>query len=173
MKLPQTALRQSGFPPLVHPGSRLLILGSMPGEKSLEQQEYYAHPRNFFWPFMAALAQETVPETYARKKALLERMNIALWDVCATCIRQGSLDTAILKEIPNELDRFLQEHPAVRAIAFNGQKAASLYRKYFALRDDITYRILPSTSPANAGISLENKKAAWMSLRDDLKPRGL
>ncbi|HTN17303.1 MAG TPA: DNA-deoxyinosine glycosylase [Chitinophagaceae bacterium] len=169
MKAPKTNLHKSGFPPVATPGSCLLILGSMPGEKSLEKQEYYAHPRNLFWPFIAGLANEDVPIGYMQKQQLLARLNIALWDVCDTCIRQGSLDTAILEETPNKLDLFLDEHPSVRTIAFNGQKAASLYRKYCTPRDGITYLTLPSTSPANAGSNMDDKRKAWMGLKSRLK----
>lgn len=165
MNKQRTSPQICGFPPLVQPGSRLLILGSMPGEKSLEQQEYYAHPRNLFWPFIAALADETAPQVYAQKKELLARLNIALWDVCDTCFRQGSLDTAIRQEVPNDISGLLQQHPAIRTLVFNGQKAAALYRKYFKQEDALAYLTLPSTSPANAGISLEDKRKAWLGLK--------
>lgn len=168
MKAQKTPRQISGFPPVVPPLSRLLILGSMPGEKSLEQQEYYAHPRNLFWPFMAALNEEAVPGDYEQKKQLLSRLNIALWDVCATCIRQGSLDTAILQEVPNNIEQFLKSHPSIHTLVFNGQKAASLYRKYGKEERGLSYLTLPSTSPANAGISLEDKRKAWMDLKKRL-----
>lgn len=169
MKFQKTALHKAGFPPLVEAGCRILILGSMPGEKSLEQQEYYAHPRNLFWPLIAALGHEEMPATYGQKKALLAGLNIALWDVCDACIRQGSLDTAIVQEIPNDLDRFLKEYPSIRTIAFNGRKAAALYRKYCTVHEGITYCTLPSTSPANAGIGLLDKRAAWLGLQKHLE----
>ena len=162
----KTPLHKTGFPPLVQPDSKLLILGSMPGEKSLAEQQYYAHPRNLFWPFVAALCDSSLPEHYEEKKTMMIQNKIALWDVCDACIRSGSLDTAILDEIPNKLDTLLERHPGIRSIAFNGQKAAALFRKYFEPRKGITYLTLPSTSPANAGISVDRKRAAWMGLSE-------
>ena len=161
----KTSAHKTGFPPLVQPHSKVLILGSMPGEKSLTEQQYYAHPRNLFWPFIAALSQHQVPKDYEEKKALLLHSNIALWDVCDACIRHGSLDTAIIQEIPNELNSLLDQYPNIRTIAFNGQKAATLFRKYFEHREGIAYLTLPSTSPANASISRDKKMDLWMGLR--------
>jgi len=161
----RSALHKVGFPPLVHPDSRLLILGSMPGERSLAEQQYYAHPRNLFWTMIAARAGlSSAPDDYEARKALLQQLHIALWDVCDACIREGSLDTAILEEIPNRIDQLLELHPGIRTVAFNGQKAAALFRRYFKLKDGIRYITLPSTSPANAGVSLDRKKGQWMQL---------
>lgn len=160
----KTSLHKSGFPPLVQADSRLLILGSMPGEKSLQEQQYYAHPRNLFWAFIAALSNNKIPVDYEAKKTLLIKSKIALWDVCDACIRTGSLDTAILNEIPNELDHLLDQYPDIKTIAFNGQKSAALFRKYFRKREGYTYITLPSTSPANAGIPIDKKREQWLSL---------
>lgn len=160
----KTTFHKTGFPPLVQPDSKVLILGSMPGEKSLAEQQYYAHPRNFFWPFIAAVSNETLPKTYEEKKALLIRNKIALWDVCDACIRSGSLDTAIVDEIPNKLEQFLDRNSGIHTIAFNGKKAAALFHKYFTPRERYTYINLPSTSPANAGMGIEEKHALWMEL---------
>lgn len=155
---------KTGFPPLADPQSKLLILGSMPGEKSLSAQEYYAHPRNLFWRFIAGISQQPVPENYEEKKELLRTHHIALWDVCDACIREGSLDTAITDEIPNQLDLLLDEHPDIKTIAFNGQKSATLFHKYFRERSGYTYLTLPSSSPAHASMPLAKKMELWTGL---------
>lgn len=164
----KTIQYKSGFPPIIQADSKVMILGSMPGEKSLAEQQYYAHARNLFWPFMALLFNTNIPEHYEDKKSLLLSNKIAVWDVCDACVRQGSLDTAILDEIPNALDVLLEQYPNIKTIAFNGQKAASLFRKYFKQKAAIMYITLPSTSPANAGISIDKKKEMWMSLKEFL-----
>lgn len=150
---------------MVDPHSKLLILGSMPGEKSLSAKEYYAHPRNLFWRFIAAISRQPVPETYEEKKELLSTHHIAVWDVCDACIRESSLDTAIKDEIPNQLDLLLDEYPNIKTIAFNGQKSATLFHKYFRVRSGYTYLTLPSSSPAHASMPLAKKMELWMGLK--------
>lgn len=164
----RSSRHKTGFPPVVNADSRLLILGSMPGERSLADQQYYAHPRNLFWPFIAALCHDMVPEDYTARKKLLLNNRIAVWDVCDACIREGSLDTAILDEIPNAIEDLLDQYPGIRTIAFNGQKAAALFRKYFKRREGYNYITLPSTSPANAGIPVVQKQGEWMKLKEEL-----
>lgn len=167
----KSALHKTGFPPLADAGSRILILGSMPGERSLAAQQYYAHPRNLFWTFIAALGNEAPPDDYTARTLLLSRHHIALWDVCDACIRQGSLDSAILSVIPNDIEGLLARCPGISTVAFNGQKAAQLYRKYFPENNNRHYITLPSTSPANASIAYEHKKATWLqALKQSLSP---
>jgi hypoxanthine-DNA glycosylase len=155
---------KTGFPPLADTQSKLLILGSMPGEKSLSAREYYAHPRNLFWRFIAGITRQEIPQNYAEKKSLLSAHHIAVWDVCHACIREGSLDTAITDEIPNQLDQLLDEHPNIKTIAFNGQKSATLFHRYFRERSGYTYLTLPSSSPAHASMPLAKKMELWMGL---------
>ncbi len=139
-------------------------MGSMPGVKSLIEQEYYAHPKNRFWPLMQMLLQNKVADMkYSEKKQLLLRNKIALWDTLANCEREGSLDSDILAEQPNDLVVFLQKHPHIDTVICNGGKAARAFKKYFAKQiptATIVY-YLPSTSPANARMSLDNLVEVW------------
>jgi hypoxanthine-DNA glycosylase len=139
------------FPSLSNPNARVLLLGTM----------YYGHPRNHFWKLLAAVFDEPLPTTYSQKKEMLQRNNIAVWDVLQACERQGSLDSAIMKEVPNDFTAFLKEHPNIKLIAFNGQKAAAFFKKHVRLTQNYTFVTLPSTSPANAGKSFEQKLKEW------------
>ena len=159
------ALRR-GLPPVVGGAPRLLVLGSFPGEASLAQARYYAHPRNQFWPILGALLDEPLPDiAYTERLERLKARHIALWDVVAECRRQGSLDSAIRDARGNAIERLLDAQPSLRAIAFNGAAAARAQPR-LAARGLVTYR-LPSSSPAHAGMSLAHKIAQWRVLRDD------
>lgn len=120
------------FAPIVDEHSRILILGSMPGIKSLEQQEYYAHPQNRFWRLLALLLQEDVPQDYSAKQALLHKHHLALWDTLGYCERVGSLDSNIKNEAPNAVAELAGELPHLQAVVCNGGKAAAAFKKYFA-----------------------------------------
>lgn len=152
------------FAPIVDGNSRILILGTMPGEESLRQQQYYAHKQNLFWKFICNVTNQTFTEVYEERKQLLLNNQIALWDVCQTCIREGSLDSGIKEVIPNSIDRLLKNYTNIQTIAFNGKKAEALFKKHFKVLDNINYLSLPSTSPANASISMEKKLNAWSDL---------
>lgn len=152
------------FPPAAAADARILILGSMPGRASLEAGEYYAHPRNLFWTIMGELAGARPCLPYPARIAALAEAGIALWDVLGECEREGSLDSAIRAEAPNDLSGFLRGHAGIRRLCFNGGKAWQSFRRHFpalAARDDLLLRPLPSTSPAHAGMSAERKGAAW------------
>lgn len=143
----------SSFPPAARPDAEVLILGSMPGVRSLEEQQYYAHPQNRFWPTIAALLnQGSIPKNYEDKLNLLLKNHIALWDVIAVCHREGSLDADITAESANDFHTFLTAHPKIHRICFNGSKAYSAYKKHvgWIFADRLSYIQLPSTSPANA-----------------------
>jgi hypoxanthine-DNA glycosylase len=163
-----TKRHKKGFAPFADQHSRVLILGSMPGERSLQQQEYYAHPQNLFWKMMSHVTGQELPHDYQQKIKMLNDAHIAVWDVCDACIREGSLDSAILDEKPNPIPELLQQFPQIKAIAFNGNKAGALYRKYFKTIPGIQYYHLPSTSPANAGIPWHIKLAAWKQIASHL-----
>ena len=142
-----------GLRPNIDKDCRALILGSMPGVKSLEAQQYYAHPQNRFWPMMAHLLGEELPSAYEEKLAMLLRHHIALWDSIGSCEREGSLDSAIRDEQGNDFAALLQEYPGIRAIYFNGGKSAQAFKRYnkaLLARPDIAFHAMPSTSPANA-----------------------
>lgn len=157
--------RVYSFPPIAGDAPETLILGSMPGVASLEAGQYYAHPRNQFWPIICRLlGAGAVPADYASRAALLTDNRIALWDVLAACIRPGSLDSAIAAEIPNDLPGFLAGHSGIRRICFNGRKAESSFRTLVLPRlDAVRYELcgLPSTSPANASYGFERKYGLW------------
>lgn len=144
--------------------ARLLVLGSFPGAASLQAAQYYAHPRNAFWPVMAALTGEAgLPERpYVERLQALRRHRIALWDAVAACRREGSLDTAIEAAEPSDLRELVARLPELRAIACNGALAHK--QTLLALGDvDLPVLRLPSTSPAHAGQSLATKVAAWQA----------
>jgi hypoxanthine-DNA glycosylase len=149
------------FPSLSNPEATVLLLGTMPGVKSLAMNQYYGHPQNNFWRLIAAVFDEEVPTDYSQKKEMLLRNKIAVWDVLQACERPGSLDSAIVKEVPNDFTSFLDEHPNITIIAFNGQKAAAFFKKHVRLKRDYKVVILPSTSPANAGKTFEQKLEEW------------
>lgn len=153
------------FPYLSNPEATVLLLGTMPGVQSLAMNQYYGHPQNNFWKLIAATFDNELPAGYDQKKEMLQRNKIAVWDVLQACERQGSLDSAIVKEVPNDFTVFLEEHPNVKLIAFNGQKAASFFKKHVRLSKEYEFITLPSTSPANAGKSFEQKLQEWKAIR--------
>lgn len=149
-----------GLPPAVSPDTRLLVLGSFPGVASLQAGQYYGHPRNHFWPLMAALLDEDLPALpYAQRLARLNARGVGLWDVYAACRREGSLDSAIRDAEFNDLPGLLQRLPGLRAIAHNGAESARGMR--FTQGLGLPVWRLPSTSPANASWSFDRKRAAW------------
>lgn len=151
------------FAPIADEDSRILILGSMPGIKSLEQQEYYAHPQNRFWRLLALLLQEEVPQDYAAKQALLHKHHVALWDTLGYCERDGSLDSNIKNEAPNAVVELAGELPHLQAVVCNGGKAGAAFKKYFAKKmpERVQVFYLSSTSPANARLCLEDLAEHW------------
>lgn len=158
---------KQSFPPILHFEATVLILGSLPGDRSIAHQQYYAHPQNRFWKVLFELAKEKFSTDYKKRIDLLYKNNIALWDVCATAVRQGSMDTAILHEQPNTIHAALEEYTLLKKVCFNGQKAQKLYDKYFQRLPQISYHTLPSTSPANAQFTLEKLVTAWSIVKDE------
>ncbi len=154
-----------GLAPVAGPCTRLLVLGSFPGLASLRAQQYYGHPRNHFWPILAALWQVDLPAwPYAERLAVMQAHGLGLWDVYAACRREGSLDSAIEAAVPNDLAGLAERLPLLQAIAHNGGESARARRVTEALGRPV-YR-LPSTSPANASWSFERKLAAWRAVFD-------
>ncbi|OHC83958.1 MAG: DNA-deoxyinosine glycosylase [Sideroxydans sp. RIFOXYD2_FULL_59_7] len=156
--------RLNSFSPVADRNARILILGSMPGQRSLDAQQYYAHPHNVFWKIMGELigAQPQLP--YEQRLEMLKHAGIALWDVLQTCERKGSLDADIRQEQANDFATFFAMHPRISHVCFNGAKAEQSFRK-FVLKEqalpDLKLQPLPSTSPAHAGMSYEEKLFAW------------
>jgi double-stranded uracil-DNA glycosylase len=154
------------FPPVLDAQARVLVLGTLPGEESLRRGEYYAHPRNLFWPIIFALFGEAPAASYIERLAFLTAHRIAVWDVCEIGERERSADSKIRMERPNEIDRLLDEHPLIRAVAFNGTTARRLYDRHFGRRPALSYLALPSTSPAHATIDFSAKLGRWTVLRE-------
>lgn len=149
-----------GLAPVVDRASRLLVLGSFPGEASLAAGSYYAHPRNQFWPILSALWDvDLVAMPYPQRLDEVHRRALAIWDVYAACRREGSLDSAIEDARLNDLAGLVARTPTLRAIVHNGGESARAMRVTRTL--GVPVLRLPSTSPANAGWSFERKLAAW------------
>lgn len=158
----------TGFPPNADTTARLLILGSMPGERSLDAAQYYAHPRNSFWPILARIVGFDPLAPYDVRLKALRDAGIALWDVLQSCVRAGSLDAAIDSRSiqPNDFAGFFAAHPHIARVCFNGGTAERYFRTQVlptlpAL--PIRYLRLPSTSPAHASLSFEQKLAGWQA----------
>ncbi len=154
------------FDPIINKNSKTLILGSMPGIKSLNAQEYYAHPQNRFWKVIGIIfnAKDLDKQNYKNKTEILLKNNIALWDTIKFCTREGSLDSAIENEYPNEIDILLNNYPNIKTICLNGNKAYNSLKKYFPklfTTEKYTIIKLPSTSPANAKWRIEDLAAEW------------
>ncbi|UUC44945.1 DNA-deoxyinosine glycosylase [Flavobacterium cerinum] len=157
------------FPSVSAANARILILGTMPGIPSLMAGEYYGNVRNNFWKLMFTILDVPFSADYTVKKTVLIENRIALWDVLQACKREGSLDSAIEQEIPNDFTAFLEQHPEITHIFFNGQKAAAYFKKYVTTSKKYELVVLPSTSPANAGKNFESKLKEWENIR---KPIG-
>ena len=154
------------FRPQISNSSKILILGSMPGIKSLEMQEYYAHPQNRFWKLMGIFCNCTnLSElNYENKIEILLQNGFALWDVIKSCERTGSLDTNIKKEIPNEIPKLLAKYKNIKTICLNGNKAYCAFEKHFPnIKNKYIIHKLPSTSPANAKYNLQSLYNEWKS----------
>ncbi len=152
--------RLEGLPPVVSHGTRLLVLGSFPGQASLRAQQYYGHPRNQFWPLVGAIwGLDLLPMPYAQRLDLLRERGLGLWDVYASCRREGSLDQAIREAQFNDLDRLQCLAPGLRLVAHNGGESARAMKRVQAL--GLPVLRLPSSSPANARWSFDAKLAAW------------
>lgn len=158
----------SGFPPILGPAPRVLVLGSMPSAASLREQQYYGHPRNAFWPIMARLFDWPADWPYPARCAALATHGVALWDVIARCTREGSADAAIdtASVVVNPIAALLRDQPTIKAMVFNGGTAAREFRRRIKPKLDaealaLAQHQLPSTSPAMASLTLAQKTAAW------------
>ncbi|HXA46515.1 MAG TPA: DNA-deoxyinosine glycosylase [Burkholderiaceae bacterium] len=151
------------FPPVINKHTSTLILGSFPGEASLQAQQYYAHPRNQFWRLLSAvLGEDLVELAYAARLNRLLTRNIGLWDVLGACSREGSLDSAIRNAQANDFSMLKQHCPALIQVCFNG-KTSGKFAANFAAAGFQTL-ILPSSSPANAQLSFDEKLHVWRGI---------
>ena len=153
-----------GFAPIEGGDAEVLILGSMPSEESLRLKQYYAHPRNAFWPIMMNLLNSKPHLAYDERASLLINNRIAVWDTLRSCVRSGSLDSAIVDASieTNDFNAFFRQHREICHIFFNGQKSGQVYRKY----------VLPGlvgASPAMASLDRNQKTRAWRIILDVLK----
>jgi len=156
--------KNSSFDPVASHRTRVLILGTYPGEMSLEKGEYYANPTNQLWRIIETVIGNPIPSEYRAKCDYLLRHHLGLWDVCSSCQRVSSSDASIVEEVPNDLDGFISENPQLRMIVFNGQKAQKLYDKYFKRKAHFIYHTLPSTSSALTQ-SLFSKVDSWKVIK--------
>ncbi len=164
--------RVQSFAPIIGTNPRIIVLGSMPGVASLEAVQYYAHPRNAFWPIMARLFGIDHLANYRSRVRELEKLPLILWDTLQACHRPGSLDSNIDADSvrANDFLGLLEEYPAIRAIVFNGATSEKYFRRLVVpqLPNSSVIELIkmPSTSPAHAGMSFEQKLADWRRLLD-------
>lgn len=165
----------NGFPPISGITSKILILGSMPSEESLRLQQYYANPRNAFWPMLMSLLGYKADQEYSVGVEILKRHRVAVWDTLKSCVREGSLDSSIVGSTieANDFSHFFQDHPNIKTVFFNGRKSQQVYQKkvlpfipgkYAELR----YFLLPSSSPAMASLTREEKIDQWKLIIETL-----
>jgi hypoxanthine-DNA glycosylase len=161
--------RVQSFAPIADARARVLILGSMPGKASLAATEYYAYPQNLFWRILGEITGADAALPYAARVRALKSSGIALWDVLASCVREGSLDSAIDDATlrVNDFAAFFRAHPRIEQVFFNGAKAEACYRRHVlpllaGTSGPSLFRRLPSTSPANASLSHAHKQRAWL-----------
>lgn len=166
-------MKQS-FPPVVDLRAHTLILGSMPGDASLQAQQYYAWPHNAFWPILRSLLRIPDSASYDARLRALQAAGFALWDVLAECRREGSLDASIESDTAraNDISALLAQYRGISLICLNGTTVANLFRRYVQrtqeLPDHVQIVTLPSTSPANARLTPAAKREAWHAV---LAPR--
>lgn len=160
--------RKASFPPVVAPDTRVLVLGSLPGERSLAAGHYYAHPQNRFWHLIGkVIGADLRPLDYEARLEALLAAKVGLWDTVASARRIGSLDTAIREAEPNPLADLAVSLPGLRAVGFNGKASARIGMPQLA-HTGLALIPLPSSSPANASIPLAEKEKLWARLADFL-----
>lgn len=160
---PQLTSLLTCFPPVIDAHTAILILGSFPGEASLAAQQYYAHPRNQFWPLLSAiLGEDFVAQPYEKRLERLRAHRIGLWDVIAACAREGSLDSAIRHAQHNDFALLKRQCPALKRVCFNGKTSARQAPLFAEAGFDT--RILPSSSPAYASMTFAQKLTQWRGI---------
>lgn len=152
------------FGPLYNKESKILILGSLPSVKSREQNFFYGHPQNRYWPLVAALFEEPAPQSVEEKKALALKHGIAMWDTIYSCDIIGSSDSSIKNVVPTDLKPVLEE-TGIKRVFCNGKTSWNYYHKYQEKILGIQAECLPSTSPANAAWGMERLKEAWKIIK--------
>jgi len=164
--------RVESFPPIASQKSKALILGSMPGPESLRAEQYYANQQNAFWRIMGELFKAGPSLPYEERLARLLSVGVALWDSLQACVRPGGLDAAITDEVASDFAGFFKKHPNITHVFFNGKKAENAFRRHalpLLTEDRHIFQRLPSTSPANARMTLDAKVQAWRAVKNILK----
>lgn len=156
------------FPPIADANSKVLILGTMPGVRSLELQQYYGHASNHFWQILFSLFDLPSLINYDERRALLLRNGIALWDVLDNCVREGSSDSNIKNPVVNDFKAFYSSHPHIHTVFWDSLTAQKLYLKYVGISSDKKYFLLPSPSARYARMNVATKIAAWRKITDYL-----
>lgn len=163
--------RITAFPPILPENAHTLILGSMPGGKSLELGRYYAHPQNQFWRFMGDIFGAAPSLPYEERVKILKSKNVAVWDVLQSCIRQGSMDADIKNPIVNDFEAFYEKNPSIKLVVFDSLAAENLYKRLVlpSLSHKVIYKRVPSPSPAHVRMKYEEKCALWFeALQTDM-----
>lgn len=169
-----TMSRVHSFPPIASQTSKVLILGSMPGEASLKAGHYYAHPRNAFWTIMGELFGSDPSGPYEERVKHLQSTGVALWDSLQSCSRLGSMDASIANQMANDFPNFFDKHPNITHVFFNGSKAETAFRRYvLPSLSNASHKFarLPSTSPTHATMTLKEKVQAWSIVKKVLTGR--
>lgn len=161
-------MRKIAFAPVINKNSQVLFLGTMPSEESLRRQQYYGHPSNQFWKILYTLYQEPLPSDYSERVAFVLSKKLAIWDVLQSCEGQGSLDSCIKNEIPNDFSGFYKNYPSLKTVCFTSKKAEEFYRKYVGFDTAHAFLVLPSPSPANARMSLSEKVEKWHEILESV-----
>lgn len=165
------------LPPIVDERARVLILGSMPGRQALEERRYYANPQNHFWRVIHRVFGAEPGPSYEERVAFVQDKGIAMWDTLRECTRVGSLDRTIGDEVPNNINGLLSRYPDIRCVFFNGAKSYRSFTKLVYLDPEVRRRLslfpLPSTSPLNAHLSIEEKVSRWREVRRCLEQGSL
>ncbi|SDK39341.1 G/U mismatch-specific uracil-DNA glycosylase [Methylophilus rhizosphaerae] len=159
-----------GFPPIAGGEPDILILGSLPGIASIRQQQYYAHPQNSFWRMMQALFGIEALAPYFDRCEQVKAAGLAIWDVCHSAHRPGSLDSAITPHtvVANDINGLLAAYPSIQVIGLNGSAAAKLFKKHIRLERAVHTLALPSTSPAHAAMPYAKKLERWSALLNSM-----
>ena len=149
------------FPPLLANNCHTIILGSMPGRKSLVEHEYYAHPYNVFWNILFNIYDEVPSESYEIREKLILQNGLGIWDVFMFCEREGSLDANIEHPIANDFETFFKQHPSIQRVVFNGKSPMNFYKKHVGDFYGKKVVALPSTSPTYANMRPPQKQMFW------------
>ncbi|CAM4283560.1 G/U mismatch-specific uracil-DNA glycosylase [Pedobacter westerhofensis] len=155
---------KTAFQPIVNQQCTVLLLGTMPGDRSLRLQQYYGHAGNHFWKLIYTLFGQPLEPDYESRKLFLLEHHIALWDVLESCTCEGSLDSNIKNEVVNDFAAFYHQYPNIGHVFFDSKKAEEFYLRYVKKSEDKIYHLLPSPSRANASKSFDQKLEAWTEL---------